>query len=46
MSKWQVIKDHIPIILCDTIEKAEEEYLKYDADEIRRIPDKDEEERN
>ena len=39
MERWQVIKNGIPVQLCDTIEEAEQVYAECDADEIRRIED-------
>ena len=36
-NRWQVIKDHMPIQICNTIEEAEKVYQEYDADEIRRV---------
>ena len=36
--RWQVIKDGMPVQLCDTIEEAEKVYVEHEADEIRRIP--------
>lgn len=39
MARWQVIKNSVPVALCNTIEEAEAHYAKYDCDEIRRIDD-------
>ena len=37
--RYQVLKNSIPICICDTPEDADEAYLKYNADEIREIND-------
>ena len=36
--RWQLLKDGVPIMVCNSIEEAEKEYRKYDCDEMRRIP--------
>jgi len=41
MDRWQVIKNGIPVGIFNTIEEAEEEYAKYDCDEIRRVDEDD-----
>lgn len=43
MDRWQVIKNSVPVQICDSIEEAEEVYAKYDCDEIRRVKDEPEE---
>ena len=37
--RYQVLKNSVPIALCNTPEEADEMYLKHDADEIREIED-------
>lgn len=39
MDRWQVLKDGVPVILCSSIEEAEDKYAEYEADEIHRIED-------
>lgn len=35
--QYQVLKNRVPVIICDTYEEAENEAIKHDADEIREI---------
>lgn len=37
MDKWQIIKNGTSIGVFSTIEEAEEEYVKQECDEIRRV---------
>lgn len=37
MTRWQVLKDGIPVQLCSSSEEAEEVYAELEADEIRCI---------
>ena len=39
MTRWQVLKDGIPVAVCSSAEEADEAYLAYDADEIIQIDD-------
>ena len=36
--RWQLLKDGVPIMICNSIEEAEKEYCKYDCDEMHRVP--------
>ena len=42
--RYQVLKNSVPVAVCDTPEEADEMYLKHDADEIREIEDDEDEE--
>lgn len=37
--RWQLLKDGVPVMVCNSIEEAEDEYCKHDCDEMRRIPE-------
>lgn len=37
--RWQLLKDGVPVMVCNSIEEAENEYCKHDCDEMRRIPE-------
>ena len=41
MDRWQIMKDGVPIAVCNSIEEAEAKYQEYDGDEIRRISDEE-----
>ena len=36
--RWQLFKDGGPVMVCNSLEEAEDEYCKHDCDEMRRIP--------
>ena len=35
--RWQLLKDGVPVMVCNSIEEAEDEYCKHDCDEMRRV---------
>lgn len=37
--RWQLLKDGVPVMVCNSIEEAENEYCKHDCDEMCRIPE-------
>ena len=37
--RYQVLKNRVPVALCNTPEEANEMYLEHDADDIREIYD-------
>ena len=37
--RWMVVKNGVPVQICNSIEEAEDVYCKYDCDEIRRVDD-------
>ena len=37
--RWQLLKNGVPVMVCSSIEEAEDEYCKHDCDEIRKIPE-------
>ena len=37
--RWQLLKDGVPVMVCNSIEEAEDEYCKYDCDEMRGVPE-------
>lgn len=37
--RWQLLKNGVPVMVCSSIEEAEDEYCKHDCDEMRKIPD-------
>ena len=43
MVRWQVIKDGVPVEVCNSLAEAVQVYEKLDADEIRSIKTDDSE---
>ena len=41
--RYQVLKNSVPVALCNTPEEADEMYLEHGADEIREIEGEEEE---
>ena len=41
MDRWMVVKNCMPVQICNDINEAEQVYLAYDADEIRRVANDD-----
>jgi len=39
MTRWQVLRNGIPIAVCSSIEEAEDVYAEFEADEIEEIED-------
>ena len=39
--RWQLLKNGIPVMVCSSIEEAEDAYCKYDCDEMRKIESED-----
>lgn len=35
--RWQLLKNGVPVMVCSSIEEAENEYCKHDCDEMRKI---------
>lgn len=40
--RYQVLKNRVPVAVCNTPEEADEMYLEYGADEIREIEEDEE----
>lgn len=40
--RYQVLKNSVPVALCNTPEEADETYLEHGADEIREIEEDEE----
>lgn len=40
--RYQVLKNHVPVAMCNIPKEADETYLEHNADEIREIEEDEE----